>query len=79
MATRADIIAALGPLDDIAVPEVVEMGVTPEELAEAEAWLANDEALINLGRSMPAGRLGRLVEIAAEFDHEEEDSNAKPS
>ena len=79
MATRADIIAALGPLDDIAVAEVVEMGVHPEELAEAEAWLANDEALINLGRSMPAGRVGRLVEIAAELDLEEEDSNAKPS
>jgi hypothetical protein len=72
MAPRADIIAALGPLDDIAIAEIVEMGVTPEELAEAEAWLANDEALINAGRPMPAGRVGRLVDIAAEFNLEED-------
>ena len=74
VATRADIIAALGPLDDIAVAEIVGMATTPEELAEAEAWLSNDEALINTGRPMPADRVGRLIEIAAEFDMEKEDA-----
>jgi hypothetical protein len=38
-------------------------GATTQELAQAQAWVANDEALINAGAPLPAGRLARLVEI----------------
>jgi hypothetical protein len=78
VATRPDILAALGPLDDIAVAEIIGMGATQEELAEAEAWLSNDEALINDGRPMPAERIGRLIEIAAEFELEKDEASVDP-
>jgi hypothetical protein len=38
-------------------------GATVQELAQAQAWVANDEALINAGAPLPAGRLARLVGI----------------
>jgi hypothetical protein len=41
------------------------MDATVEELAEANAWIANDEALMNLGQPLARGRVSRLVEIIA--------------
>jgi hypothetical protein len=73
VATREDIVAALGSADEMAVAEIIEMGTTPEEVAEMNAWLSNDEALINIGRPLPTGRVGRLIEIAAELDARKED------
>ena len=69
--TRQDIIEALGPLDDVIVAKIVEMGVTPEELAEAKGWLANDEAFVNAGRPLAGGRAGRLVDLVATKDEED--------
>ena len=46
-ATREDIIATLGPIDELVMADIIGMGATAEELAEASAWLANDEALMN--------------------------------
>jgi hypothetical protein len=64
-ATRSDIVAALGPVDELTIAEIIGMGATCEELAEASAWIANDEALMNLGRPLAHGRVSRLVEIMA--------------
>ena len=57
--TRDDVIKAIGEADDVAIAEIIGTGATAEELAEAQAWLANDEALINAGRPLPSGRAGR--------------------
>jgi hypothetical protein len=70
--TRDYVIKTLGELDDVAVAEIIATGATPRELAEAHAWLANDEALINAGKHLPSGRVGRLVEITATKEREEE-------
>jgi hypothetical protein len=51
------------------------MGATPEELAEAQAWVTSDEALINAGKPLPTGRSARLVDIL-ETIAEEEDAGA---
>jgi hypothetical protein len=61
--TRDDVKAALGEIDDLAVVEILRTGPTSEELAEALAWLANDEPLMNIGKPLASGRVGRLVEI----------------
>jgi hypothetical protein len=61
--TRDNIRKALGNVDDAIVTEVLATGATAQELAQAQAWVANDEALINAGTPLPAGRLARLVEI----------------
>src|SRR5438045_2074949 len=58
--TRKDIIGALGEVDDIVVAEIVALGATEGELAEAQAWLANNEPLMNSGKSLPSGRVGQL-------------------
>ena len=69
--TRKDVTAMLGKLDDDVVAEIIATGTTPEELAEAHAWLANDEPLTNAGRPLPSGRAARVVEIVAAISEEE--------
>ena len=70
--TRKDVTAMLGELDGDVVAEIIATGATPEELAEAHAWLANDEPLMNAGRPLPSGRVARLVDIFAAISEEEE-------
>src|SRR5215472_3537697 len=70
--TRKEVTAMLGELDDDVVAEIIATGATPEELAEAHAWLANDEPLMNAGRPLPSGRVARVVDIIAAISEEEE-------
>jgi hypothetical protein len=63
--TRTDIVAALGPVDELIIAEIIGMGATREELAEADAWITNDEPLMNRGQPLAGGRVSRLVEIIA--------------
>jgi hypothetical protein len=70
--TRKDVIAMLGELDDDVIAEIIASGATLEELAEAHAWLANDEPLMNAGRPLPGGRVARVVDIIAAISEEEE-------
>jgi hypothetical protein len=79
--TRDDVIKAIGEADDVAIAEIIGTGATAEELAEAQAWLANDEALINAGRPLPSGRVGELVEIFEELEavEDEKDKEASPA
>jgi hypothetical protein len=71
--TREQVIAAVGGIDEIVLAEIIEMGATAEELAEAVAWSTNDEALINSGRPLATGRVGRLVELLARDEEQAED------
>ena len=70
--TRKDIAALFGDLDDMVVADIIATGATAEELAEAHAWLANDEPLLNAGRPLPGGRVARLVDILAAISEGEE-------
>jgi len=70
--TRDDVIAVLGRLDDVTIAEIIVIGASREELAEASAWLANDEPLMQIGRPRASGRLARLVEILASRQEDEE-------
>ena len=63
--TPKDIMAAVGPVDDLVVAEIIGMGATADELAEATAWIANDEAMMNMGQPLAKGRVSRLLEIIA--------------
>ena len=68
--TRDDVIIALGQVDDIVVAEILKTGATAEELAEAQAWLSNNESLMNSGRPLATGRISRLIEILEDIDAE---------
>ena len=62
----------LGPIDDLVVAEIIGMGATASELAEARAWAANDEPLINVGRPLAGWRVERLIEIIRDLEKNEE-------
>jgi hypothetical protein len=71
--TRDDAICAVRDADDCVIAQIIGTGATIDELAEAQAWIANDEPLINAGRPLPSGRIGELVEILNELAADEDD------
>lgn len=68
--TREEILRALGDADDTTIAALVGLGVTSEELREAQAWLTNDEPLVSTGRSLPSGRVGELADLLARLEEE---------
>jgi hypothetical protein len=71
--TREDVIGAISQADDVTIAEIIGTGATVEELAEAKAWIANDEPLINAGRPLPTGRVRELVDILSELEPAEDE------
>ena len=70
---RDDVTKAVGQADDVTIAKIIATGATVDELAEAQAWLANDEPLLNAGRPLATGRVRELVDILSEFEPSEED------
>lgn len=77
--TRNDVIEAIGPADDVTIAEIIGTDATPEELAEAKAWIANDEPLINEGRPLAQGRVLELIDILTDLDSSQADDEAGPT
>ena len=71
--TRDDVIKAIGEVDDVSIAEIIGTGATAEELAEAQAWIVNDDALLNAGKPLPSGRVRDLIDILAELETDEDD------
>jgi hypothetical protein len=69
--TRKEIAAALGDIDNLIVTKIINTGATADELAEARAWLVDSEPLINTGKPLASGRVGRLVEILDTIEADE--------
>lgn len=61
--TSDEIVAILGPIDEVLLAEIVQTGASPAELAEAWAWVNADEALVNDGRALPTGKVAVLVDM----------------
>ena len=78
--TRDDVIKAIGSADDVTIAQMIATGATVEELAEAQAWMANDEPLLNSGRPLATGRVRELVDILAELEpDDDEDGRGAPA
>jgi hypothetical protein len=75
--TRDDVTKTVGRADDVTIAEIIGTGATVEELAEAQAWIANDEPLMNAGRPLPGGRVRELIDILAELEPAEDDDDHK--
>jgi hypothetical protein len=71
--TREDVTRAVGRADDVTIAEIIGTGATVDELAEAQAWIVNDEPLMNAGKPLPSGRVGELIDILAELESDEDD------
>jgi hypothetical protein len=74
--TRDDALRAIGRADETVITEMIATGATPDELAEARAWMANDEPMLNAGKPLAQGRVRQLVDILSEFEAAEEDDRA---
>lgn len=70
--SRDDVVKAVDRADDVTIAQIIGTGATAEELAEAQAWLANDEPMINDLRPLAQGRVRELVDILSELEEEEE-------
>ena len=78
--TRDDVIKAIGAVDDVTIAQMIATGATVEELAEAQAWIANDEPMMNSGRPLATGRVRELVDILAELEpDDDEDGRGAPA
>lgn len=71
--TRDDVVKTIGRLDDATTAEIIATGATADELSEAQAWIANDEPLMNAGRPLPSGRVGELIDILVELEPDDEE------
>jgi hypothetical protein len=69
--SRDDVTKAVSGADDVTIAEIIGTGATIEELAEAQAWLANDEPMINDLRPLAHGRVRELVDILSELDEDD--------
>jgi hypothetical protein len=76
--TRDDVTAAIGQVDDVTIAEIIGTGATVEELAEAKAWIANDEPLLNAGKPLATGRVRELIDILSELEPDEDDKGGVP-
>ena len=71
--TRDDVTKAVGPIDDVTVAQIIGTGATADELAEAQAWVVDDDPLLNAGKPLATGRVRELVDILAELAPDEDD------
>ena len=78
--TRDDVIKEVGEIDDVTIAEIIGTDATADELAEARAWLVNDEPLLNAGKPLATGRVRELIDILAELEpSEDDDEEAGPA
>ncbi|KYH01644.1 hypothetical protein [Bradyrhizobium sp. DOA1] len=71
--SRDDVVKSVDRADDVTIAQIIGTGATVEELAEAQAWLANDEPLINDLRPLAQGRVRELVDILSELEGDDEE------
>jgi hypothetical protein len=78
--TREDVAKVVDGADDVTIAQIIGTGATVDELAEAQAWLANDEPMINAGRPLATGRVRELVDILSELEasQDEDDMGGTP-
>lgn len=69
--TARDITAIIGPADEDLLSEIMLTGATPEELAQAWAWVNSDDVLIDAGRPLPAGKVAELIDLLDDGDDDD--------
>lgn len=77
--TRNDVINAVGSADDVTIAEIIGTDATTAELAEAKAWIANDEPLMNDGRPLAQGRVLQLIDILTDLESNQADDETGPA
>jgi hypothetical protein len=73
--TRDDVTKAVARADDVTIAQIIGTGATVDELAEAQAWIVNDEPLLNAGKPLASGRVRELIDILAELEPSEDETD----
>ena len=60
--TRDDVLAAVHPINDATIAEIIATGIDHDELVQACRFYAKDRAS-RTPQNTPAGRIGRVVSI----------------
>lgn len=76
--SRDDVIKTVDRADDVTIAQIIGTGATVDELAEAQAWLANDEPMFNDLRPLAHGRVRELVDILSEIDEASDEDGPAP-
>ena len=77
--SRDDVVKTVDRADDATIARIIGTGATVEELTEAQAWLANDEPMINDLRPLAQGRVRELVDILSELEQDDDEQGpARP-
>ena len=71
--TPDEVLAAVHPIDDATVAEIIATGITHDELVEACHFYARDRAARSPGE-VPRGRVGRVVSILERAEAEVKES-----
>jgi hypothetical protein len=71
--TRDEVLAAVHPIDDATVAEIIATGVDHDELVKACHFYAKDRAAKTPG-NVPPGRIGRVVSILERVEAEVKES-----
>jgi hypothetical protein len=71
--TRDDVTKAVGRADDVTIAQIIGTGATVDALAEAQAWIVNDDALLDAGKPPPTGRVRELIDILEELETDEDE------
>lgn len=67
--TRDEVLAAVHPIDDATVAEIIATGANHDELVQACHFYAKDR-ISKTPRDVPEGRIGRVVSILERVDAE---------
>jgi hypothetical protein len=71
--TRDEILAAVHPIDDAVVAEIIATGANHDELVEACHFFAREQKS-RTTHDVPAGRVGRVVSILERIEAEVKES-----
>lgn len=71
--TRDDVLAAVHPIDDATVAEIIATGIDRDELVKACHFYAKDRAA-RTPAHVPSGRIGRVVSILERVEAEVKES-----
>ena len=74
-AARSDVVQELGPLDDLTVAKILELGPTVASLVEARVYLAEGEPVRGPRRS-PGPVVERIVDLVRDALAEDPDESA---
>lgn len=71
--TRDEVLAAVHPIDDATVAEIIATGIDHDELVQACHFFAKDRAARSPA-DVPSGRIGRVVSILERIDAKVQES-----